>query len=287
MKNFIDCNALMEILNEKNTFVFDCRFDLFNPKDYGKDAYKKEHIKGAYYLDIDNDLCMCGKIHGGARMKADTKNLGKKLAEIGVNMDSNIIIYDDKVYSSPRAWWQFKYMGYKNVYVLNGGLNSWKKNNYPTDNIIPNDKNNGSFKQNIDESIYCDIDYVKNCINKKNIAIVDCRNADRYSGKIEPLYSKKGHIPTALNLNWFASINKDGYLHDLNTLNENYEHLKKFDEIIFYCGSAIQAPINMMAMLETGDYNIKIYIGSMSDWVSFDENEVESSFNYHVENFNK
>ena len=32
---------------------------------------------------------------------------------------------------SARVWWMFKYFGFKNVYVLNGGFNKWLKEKKP------------------------------------------------------------------------------------------------------------------------------------------------------------
>ena len=46
----------------------------------------------------------------------------------GVNNNSKVIIYDTRgVWSSPRLWWMFKYFGFNNAYILNGGLLKWKK----------------------------------------------------------------------------------------------------------------------------------------------------------------
>lgn len=126
MKNFVDCKWLYENINNPNLYIIDCRFDLFDPS-YGLNAYNKKHIENAYYLDINEDFCGRKQIHGGARPIADVELLGKKLSNIGINMDSIIVLYDDKIYSSPRAWWQLKYMGYKNVFVLNGGFENWEK----------------------------------------------------------------------------------------------------------------------------------------------------------------
>ena len=35
---------------------------------------------------------------------------------------------------SARVWWMFKYFGFKNIYVLNGGFKKWKKEEKPITN---------------------------------------------------------------------------------------------------------------------------------------------------------
>ena len=48
----------------------------------------------------------------------------------------------------------------------------------------------------------------------------------------------------------------------------------KFDEVIVYCGSGITACPNSLALTEVG-INHKVYTGSFSDWISYDDNKVE------------
>lgn len=273
MKNFVDCTFINEHINEHDFFIFDCRFDLFDVNK-GYELYKKEHIPTAIYLDINTDICGKGNIHGGARPLADVNTLGNKLANMGVNLDSTIVVYDEKIYSSPRAWFQLKYMGYKNVFVLNGGLVTWKSLGLPTScDILSNTKNIGSYNKSTNTSLYCDVNYVKSNLNNDGIILVDSRDNNRYTGEFEPLYSKPGHIPGAINIPWHFNINEDGTVKDLDVVNQNFSKYKG-KEIITYCGSAIEAAINFILLDELG-YNAKMYVGSMSDYISYDDNIVE------------
>ena len=46
----------------------------------------------------------------------------------GINKNSEIIIYDQiGFFSSSRVWLLFKYFGFKNVKILDGGFHIWKK----------------------------------------------------------------------------------------------------------------------------------------------------------------
>lgn len=273
MKNFVDCTFVNEHINEPNFFIFDCRFDLFDANK-GYELYKKEHIPTAIYLDINTDICGKSGVHGGARPLADVNTLGNKLANMGVNLDSIIVVYDNKIYSSPRAWFQLKYMGYKNVFVLNGGLVTWKSLGLPTScDILANTKNIGSYNKSTNTSMYCDVNYVKSNLNNDGIILVDSRDNNRYTGEFEPLYSKPGHIPGAINIPWHFNINEDGTVKDLDVVNQNFSKYKG-KEIITYCGSAIEAAINFILLDELG-YNAKMYVGSMSDYISYEDNIVE------------
>lgn len=272
MKNFVDCFYVNEHIDDTNFFIFDCRFDLFDPNK-GYELYKKDHIPNAFYLDINSDICGKANIHGGARPLASSLVLGNKLSSIGVNLDSTIVIYDEKIYSSPRTWFQLKYMGYKNVFILNGGLFTWKSLNLPVTSHIPLNKGLGNYKENLNISMYCDIDYIKSNLNNDRIILVDSRDNNRYTGEFEPLYSKPGHIPGAINIPWHFNINEDGSIKDLSSIDKNFNSYKD-TEIITYCGSAIEAAINFILLDELG-YKSKMYVGSMSDYISYDDNIVE------------
>ena len=68
-------------------------------------------------------------------------------------------------------------------------------------------------------------------------------------------------------------IAEDGTVKDLDVVNQNFSKYKG-KEIITYCGSAIEAAINFILLDELG-YNAKMYVGSMSDYISYDDNIVE------------
>lgn len=272
MKNFVDCAFVESHINNDDFFIFDCRFDLFD-KNKGYELYKKEHIPTAIYLDINNDICGKANVHGGARPLADIDILGYKLSNIGVNLDSIIVLYDDKIYSSPRAWFQLKYMGYKNVFVLNGGLFTWKSLKLPVSCDFKDYKGFGIYKKFTNNLMHCDINYIKSILYNDRIILIDSRDNNRYTGEFEPLYSKPGHIPGAINVPWHFNINEDGTVKDLKLVDKNFNSYKD-KEIITYCGSAIEAAINFILLDELG-YKVKMYVGSMSDYISYDDNIVE------------
>ncbi len=71
------------------------------------------------------------------------------------------------------------------------------------------------------------------------------------------------------------NFNIDGLgIKETKELEKHFEELKSYDEVIIYCGSGITACPNSLALFEAGIDN-KIYTGSFSDWISYEENEIE------------
>ena len=195
-------------------------------------------------------------------------------------MDSTIVCYDDGVYASPRTWWQLRYMGYDKVYVLDGGFNNWKAKGYPVSAGVPASRGQGSFAAAVRTGMFA----CKKCIeaalkDPDAHIIVDSRAANRYSGEYEPLYSKKGHIPGAINIHYLRNMRGAESLDFIGTKEqwaENFAPCLEKEDTILYCGSAIEAAINFMFMSEL-DYAPRLYVGSMSEWVGYDDTEVENS----------
>ena len=274
MKNFIKCQEMKKLIEEENLVIIDVRFDLFDSK-YGRIAYEKEHIENAYFFDINEDLSGEKRKNGGVRPLPDKENIIKKLSETGADKDSKIIIYDDKLYSSPRAFWQLKYLGYENVKILEGGIEKWKQMGYGVTAVIPKTREGKIIDLAVKHEIYCDGSYIMGLLDNDQVLIADSRAEERFTGEYEPLYSKKGHIKSSVNIHWMESVNEDGTVKNKDYLKEKFGYVKKYSEIIFYCGSAIEGAINYAVFDELG-YDVRLYVGSMSDWITYDAYPIET-----------
>ena len=68
---------------------------------------------------------------------------------------------------------------------------------------------------------------------------------------------------------------KDGYWKEKEQQIERFTEFNKSDSFIVYCGSGVTATPNIVALMEAGFSKVKLYVGSYSDWVSYDENPIE------------
>ena len=95
-------------------------------------SLKENQIPNTRFFDIKKVFSIQGAPFPNTTLSAkDFENEAKKL---GINKDSCIVVYDTYgIYSSPRVWWLFKSMGFKNIAVLDGGLPSWEKAKFPTE----------------------------------------------------------------------------------------------------------------------------------------------------------
>lgn len=271
MKNFTHINWLKDNLDREDLFIFDCRFNL-GDLEYGRKVYDISHIKNAYFIDLEKDLSLKPSEHGGRHPLPSIEKFVKKLEEYGLSNESTVVIYDDGDFAgASRLWWMLKYIGFKKVHVLEGGFYSWSLKGFPMSKIEPK-KTLGNIQWNVNHNMICDMNYVKSRINSEHTLIIDSREEKRYLGIEEPIDKKPGHIPGAQNYLW-----KDNYrnytLKPEEKLKDRFKELHKFKEIIVYCGSGITACANLIVLDEIG-INAKLYSGSYSDWVSYEDNPV-------------
>lgn len=264
---------LKERLDNENVRIVDCTFSLNDPS-YGKRTYEARHIPGAVHFDLDKDLSGNPQEHGGRHPLPDIQTLKQKLEEAGIDEKTTVISYDsgEGCFAS-RFWWILKYMGHPKVYVLDGGLNEWEKSGYPVTVIKP-DFAPVRFSVRLNEAMVADVDDVREAITGHHTRLIDSRARERFLGRIEPLDPRPGHIPGAINFEWTDGF-RGRQWKGRNEQEARFSELDKSEEIIVYCGSGVTAAPNVIALLEAGFQNVRLYPGSYSDWVSYPENTVE------------
>lgn len=278
MKNIISAKNLIDILDKDNNLVvIDCRFDLIN-RTYGIDAYKKGHIPGSFILDLDKDLSKPVQKHGGKNPLQDPYILKEKLEKLGIDNNTTVVTYDDgDLNGASRLFFQLKHLGLEKVYVLDGGVTAYVKSGGILETKINEPKDTGKTLQiNVEDNLVVPMEYVKSKLYSDETVIIDCRSNERYQGITEPAYEKAGHIPSAKNYFCKNLLNdnlENGSLKDINFLKKHFEELNKYNEVILSCGSGISACVDSLALSELGIPH-KIYIGSFSDWISYEGNTI-------------
>jgi len=272
VKNLVTNSWLRQHIDDENIVIVDCRFDIYNLK-YGKEAFKQGHLKNAIFLDTGIDLSGSPQEHGGIRPLPEISKFASKLMSSGISNHTTVIAYDDQISGSARLWWLLKYIGYERVYLLDGGFKGWIAKNFPIYLTKPPKRSPGKINIQINSEMYCDIEYVKTKKDLPNITLIDGRKYERFTGKVEKLYKKAGHIPGAINHPCMENFN-EGFLKEKKELSNMWNWLKRFEEIILYCGSGIAASANCLVLDEL-EYSPKVYMSSFSDWISYQNNLVE------------
>lgn len=266
----VSTDWLNSAIERSDLFIFDVSMS----KVIGREPIIYEQlctIPHSYKVSIENHL---SDLRSSAVHCFPSEEQVQQLADqLGFNLKSILILYDDQgVYSSPRAWWIFKSMGYENVFILNGGLPKWLAEEHPVEykhNSIPQ---NSVYSKN---ALQCNSNAITSSemlllnIKTENSIVIDVRSQERFLGvAAEPRAGvRSGHIPKSLNLPFALVLDTAEYksINELKTL-FNQIGCHKDTSIIFSCGSGITACIVLVAAIVAGFNNVSLYDGSWAEW---------------------
>jgi thiosulfate/3-mercaptopyruvate sulfurtransferase len=235
--------------------------------------YQQKHIKGALYVDLNNDLAAVTEdaANGGRHPLPSIQNFAELLGKLGIAPDRHVIVYDDKQGSNAAArfWWMLRAVGHAKVQVLNGGLQAAEAAGIELVSGIETPQSVIAYPVTNWQLPLADINEVRNAVENGTNVIVDVRDPERYLGLTEPLDPVAGHIPTAINIPFKGNMDDAGLFLSPEVLREKYETIFKShaaDDVIVHCGSGVTACHTLLAIAAAGLPMPKLYTGSWSEW---------------------
>jgi thiosulfate/3-mercaptopyruvate sulfurtransferase len=219
--------------------------------------YAKVHIKNAVNVDLKT-LYKSGDIKG---IMKSPEEISKELGAKGIDKDKTIIIYDNgKGINAGRLYWILKYLGCKDVKILDGHMKAWRAAKKPVTKY-PTKIKEVTFTASPDKKIITTYEYVKSNLNNPKIVIVDVQSKKEFD---------EGNIDGAINFEYKIIINEEpGTLKSPEEITELLKGagITPDKEIILYCATSARAGIVFMAMTSILDYpNVKVYEGAWNEW---------------------
>ena len=252
--------------------------------DYDPKAnYQLGHVPGSVLFDWKQDIN--DPISRNVLSKQACEEL---LQRNGVSNDTTLVLYGDfNNWFAAFAFWVFKYYGFKDVRIMNGGRKKWLEEDRAVSKDIPN-YSRGSFKaSDPDKNIRVFLDEVRQALDTRDrIKMVDVRSPKEFTGEIlaPPEYptehaQRGGHIPGAENIPWAQAVNdKDGTFKSADELKKLYESkgITQDKEIIAYCRIGERSSHTWFVLKYLLGYpNVKNYDGSWTEWGNMIANPIE------------
>lgn len=279
--HLIDVSELSALLAKtqppSRLVLIDCRFDLAQPE-WGHEAYQREHLPGAIYLSLDTDLSAPLTGSNGRHPLPSPQHFAATLTRIGVSNESLVVAYDQGVaMMAARLWWMLRWVGCRNVRVLDGGLAAWQAAGLPlsdsSSDLAKAQKSAEAepFELSLQPDMLRSADQVLQALDRDDQILLDARAEERFRGEVEPLDPVAGHIPGALNRPFMQNLLPDGKFKPALQLKREFEALlqgRPATHLVHQCGSGVSAAVNMLAMEVAGLTGSSLYAGSWSEWAS-------------------
>jgi thiosulfate/3-mercaptopyruvate sulfurtransferase len=262
-KPIVSSQWLFENLNNPNLIILDASQKAITSDNEIKNRLQ---IAGSRFFDLKNNFSdsssdLPNTLPNTAQFELESQKLG-------INSSSIIVVYDNLgIYSSPRVWWMFKTMGHQNIFVLNGGLPDWIKNDFPTEEKQPQQLELGNFKAHLNSENVKDFNFIKANLNNSNQIIIDARSSGRFNGTApEPRAGlRSGSIPNSFNIP-FGDVLKNGKYKSKDELKAIFSEINPEKKALIYsCGSGLTACIILLPN------STSVYDGSWTEWAEIEK----------------
>lgn len=249
--------------------LLDVRWALGDP--HGREHYLTGHIPSAVFVDLDTELAGHGQPEDGRHPLPSAEDFAATVRRWGINTGDTVVVYDDAgAAAAARAWWLLGYAGFKDVYLLDGGLAAWRAAGLPLaageERAEP-----GDAVVHFGAKATIDADQAAAWSG----ILLDARAGERFRGEVEPVDPRAGHIPGAVSAPTSENLAADATFLPAVELRARFAGLglEPGSEVAVYCGSGVTAA-HQIAALEIAGFRAALYPGSFSAWSNQPERPV-------------
>lgn len=269
----IDSGSLEALIGRPTIVILDCRFDLSAPE-AGRQAYEREHIPTASYVDLNRDLSSPATPATGRHPLPRPERIAARFEELGIDSDTQVIAYDESNGSfAARAWWLLRWLGHPRAAVLDGGIKAWIRAGGALESGLPPATGQAvgrRFIAEVDHGAVITTAELEQALGNLKGLLVDARAPERFAGRIEPIDPVAGHVPGARNHPFTDNLDADGRFLAAAELRRRWlERLAGTspEDAVAMCGSGVTACHNLLALQLAGLPGARLYAGSWSEWI--------------------
>lgn len=240
--------------------IIDCRLDM--------DAYKEGHIPGAVHFNIGKDLRVTGAwgtVGVRQQVEAQEELFGRTL---GIANETTVVLYDDVEDTATRLFWELKYTGHENVFIVYGGWPEYVDSDLPVETTV-NTAEPALFVADVQPNLLATSSYILSKMGNPNTVLLDVRPPAQFKGEAKhPKAKIGGRLPGAVNAFTLANWENKTYLKSPEELEETFAELgvTPDKEIIVYCNTGWYASNTFFVLKALGFPDVRVYDYSWVEW---------------------
>lgn len=244
----------------------------------GRADYEQGHIKGACFLDLQNELSDQNSPPHLRFKMLPPEILAEVLGRRGIGDDNRVVLYSrGRMVWSTRLWWMLRAIGFDSAAVLDGGWEKWLREGraisveepaFPATKLTPRPR----------PELFVAKDAVLKAMDDEKSCLVNALDADLHRGE-NPRYGRRGRIPGSVNVPSSSLVDPE-----TNTFLRPGQAAAKFKDAgvdperrtVVYCGGGIAATLDAFVLHQLGFETLSVYDASMSEWARDNSLPIES-----------
>jgi len=259
----VDGTWLEGKLKDPKTVVLEVRYYTHRYQSVG-------HIPGAVQVQRFKDL---GDNNEAVLMRLTPQaTFQATLRQWGIENDSTIVLYDDaRSVLASRLYFLLAYYGYdmSHVKILDGGTVEWTAFNELNKEVVQRNPGKVTLKPGNQAMIAEWPEVYERVVARRDpqVALLDVRPKEMYSGKVIRHSVQGGHIPGAINV-----VSLDGtdpqsqkWL-SLEQVAAMYKDVPKDATVITYCHDGFRSTLAWMQLKALGYRDVRFFNGGWSQW---------------------
>jgi thiosulfate/3-mercaptopyruvate sulfurtransferase len=268
---------LAAILDQPDLRLFDCTTYLeYQPAGSdipyiavpGRHTFEAAHIPGADFLDLQGEF---SDPNTTLRfMMPDIAQLEAAFGGHGIGANSQVVLYSiGTAMWATRFWWMLNSLGFEDVSVLDGGLDTWKAESRAIETGPAKGYPPATFTAKPQRGYFVDKHQVLTACGERNTVVVNALGPQLHKGLEPSRYGRPGHIPGSVNVSAATLFDPEtkAFL-PLAEAEAKFaaQGIGKDERVVAYCGGGISATIDLFLLHRLGYDHLSLYDGSMGEW---------------------
>jgi two-component system NtrC family sensor kinase len=262
-------------LGQSDLRILDCTVHIvFDPQAMftiapGRDDFERGHIPGAQFVDLLTELSDTS--HPVPLMAPSPAQFASVMSRLGVENGCRVILYSaQNAYWATRVWWLFRVFGFDNAALLNGGWPQWRREERPIETGPARLPPPARFNVSELRPLMASKADVLAAIADPAVCIINALPEDQFLFTSGVHYGRPGHITGSLNVPSEDLLDSEtNEFLPAAELRRRFERIGAFERpVITYCGGAIAASADAMALVMLGHPDVKLYDGSLLEWAA-------------------
>lgn len=231
----------------------------------GRDHWLKEHVPGAAYLHMVDDL---SDPDGTVPFTiAPQAQIDRVLSQIGIAPDDTVVLYGAGTpVAVTRAWWVLNVSGLRDVRIMDGGWRRWVREGRPVasgeEKFAPS-----TFRGVRRQTEIADRNAVRAALDDPNTLLVNALSPEQFAGTGGTHYGRPGRIPGSVSCPAMSLLDPaTGDFASVEEMRRLLAPLGRDRKIITYCGGGIAAAATLFALRVLGHDNLAMYDNSLLEW---------------------